>query len=326
MAVHGGPARDIIVVGASAGGVEALPVVLRGLPPDLQAAVFIVLHIPPYHVSMLPRILSAAAPVPVTHPSDGEEIRHGRIYVAPPNRHLEISHDRIRLSGSARENGHRPAIDVTFRSAAEAYGPRVIGVVLTGMLDDGTMGLIDIKRRGGLAVVQDPATAVYPSMPTSAVRNVSVDHMVPLSEMGPLLARLITQPIPETLPASASETDPAGEVSAMTCPECHGTLWEHRTAGRHVRYACRVGHSYTEAALATNVAQEVEDALWIALRVLEENRDLSRRIARRAVQGPNGAMARRFEQKAREAEEQMAVIQRLIHERTSQPIEEPIES
>lgn len=155
--------HDIIVVGASAGGVETLAEMVSRLPADLPAAVFIVLHVPPYGTSVLPSILSRRGPLPAYHPADGEQIRPGRIYVAPPDHHLIIQQDKVRLTRGPAENRHRPAIDTLFRSAARFYGPRVAGVVLTGTLDDGTAGLLAVKMRGGSALAQDRKKRYLPA-------------------------------------------------------------------------------------------------------------------------------------------------------------------
>ena len=191
-------ARDIIVVGASAGGVNALATLAEGLPPDLPASVLVALHLAPGVTSILPEILARAGRLPAVHPKDGEAYEKGKIYVAPPDHHLLVREGHLRLTRGARENLHRPAIDPLFRSAALAHGPRVIGVVLTGSLDDGTAGLSAVKRCGGTAVVQDPSDASHPSMPAAALKNVAVDHSVPLSEMAALLARLAGGAVEDT--------------------------------------------------------------------------------------------------------------------------------
>ena len=257
--------HDVIVIGASAGGVEALVALVHDLPPDLPAALFVVLHIPPYGTSVLPAILSRKGPLPARHPTDGEAIQPGHIYIAPPDYHLLIDGDRIRLSRGPNENGHRPAIDTLFRSAARSAGPRVIGVVLSGALDDGTAGLQAMKMRGGLAVVQDPEDALFSSMPRSAVDNVAVDHVLPLSAIAPALATLTRQPVPEQEEAAvpdemeievgvaemdmaALEADRAGAPSGYACPDCHGVLWEVQE-GELVRFRCRVGHAYSPDSL-----------------------------------------------------------------------------
>lgn len=173
----------VVVIGASAGGVEALMQLVEHLSPQLNAAIFIAVHFPPGSVSFLPKILNRAKTLPAAHPHNGETIRPRRIYVAPPDYHMLIHPDTIELSRGPRENGHRPAIDALFRSAAQAYGPGAIGVVLTGMLDDGTKGLQVIKAEGGVALVQDPAEAMFRSMPESAIAHVEVDRVLPLTAL-----------------------------------------------------------------------------------------------------------------------------------------------
>ena len=193
MATH-----DIVVIGASAGGVEALISIARALPPDLPAAVFMVLHIPAYSPSVLPQLLARAGKLPVGHALDREPIRNGRIYVAPPDRHMLLSGASVRLNAGPQDHNHRPAIDTLFRSAARSYGKRVTGVVLSGALHDGTAGLLAIKLGGGRTVVQDPSEASYPSMPRSALAQVQIDHVATLAELGPLLIRLVREPITDS--------------------------------------------------------------------------------------------------------------------------------
>src|SRR5439155_14810652 len=187
------PGHDIVVVGASAGGVEALATLVSTLPPKLPAAIFVVLHISAHSPSFVSDILSRSGLLEAVQASDGMEIKHGRIYVAPPDHHMLVERGNVRVVRGPKENRHRPAVDPLFRSAAEAYGPRVVGVVLTGGLDDGTAGLLAVKRRGGIAVVQDPEEALYSSMPLSALTHVEVDYRLPLSGIGPLLVRLASE-------------------------------------------------------------------------------------------------------------------------------------
>jgi len=182
--------RDTIVIGASAGGVQALSTVVGDLPANLPAAVFIVLHIPAEKPSLLPEILACSSQLPVKHPTSGERIRAGRIYVAPPDQHLLIEGVHVRLVHGPKENLHRPSIDTLFRSAARWCGARTIGVVLTGARDDGSVGMRAIKQRGGITIVQDPVEAVFPSMPTNVMQQIQVDYSVPLRQIAPLLDRL----------------------------------------------------------------------------------------------------------------------------------------
>jgi two-component system chemotaxis response regulator CheB len=319
--------HDVIVIGASAGGVEALIKVARALPEDLPASVFVVLHLPSDSTSALPAILDRAGPLSATHPNDGEPMLPGRIYVAPPDHHLAVEPGRIRVIRGPRENRHRPAIDRLFRSAANAYGPRVVGVVLSGTLDDGVGGLLTIKQSRGLAIVQDPADALYTGMPNSALKYVDVDYCLPAAQIGSRLADLAGRPVVAEGAAAMAREDRDGILeeagrdpdldrgfestspSAFVCPECGGTLWEMHD-GHLTRYRCRVGHAYTEESLWTEHMDGLEGALWAALRLLEENGDLARRLAERSREIGSEAAAARFEERAADAGEQA----RLIHE------------
>jgi hypothetical protein len=195
---HGDPIlrRDVVVIGASAGGVEALQRLVAGLPPDLPAAILVVVHIPSYCESELDRVLSRAGPLRAQRAIDGEPLAPGRIYVARADHHMMVRGNLIRLTRAPKESRVRPSIDVLFRSAAQSLGPRVIGVLLTGTLDDGSAGLWAVKDQGGLAIVQSPADCAFPSMPQSALAQVQVDHAVPMVSMPALLARLVSEPAP----------------------------------------------------------------------------------------------------------------------------------
>jgi two-component system chemotaxis response regulator CheB len=292
------PNRDIIVMGASAGGLSAFNRIIKYLPEQLNAAIFIVWHLSPYSNSMLPEILNRAAKLKARHPADGELIEYGKIYVAPPDHHLLLERGRIRLTKGPKENRFRPAIDPLFRSAAYSYGSRVVGVVLTGALDDGTAGLWAIKDRGGIAVVQDPAEAEQPSMPASALANVQVDHCLPLSEIPPLLITLSQQvvgerrsPMPKDLEietkialgADAADLDvkQLGEISEFTCPDCHGTLVK-LTNDKLLRFRCHTGHSFGGASLLAELTDSVEQSLWTAIRAVEERIRLLKHLAQHA--------------------------------------------
>jgi two-component system chemotaxis response regulator CheB len=291
----------IITIGASAGGVEALRSLIAGLPADLPASIFIVMHIGADSPGLLPEILSRASALAITHAQDGEAFVAGHIYVAPPDHHLLIEPSgRIRLSRGPKENRFRPAIDPMFRSAAHAFGPNVVGVVLTGALDDGTAGLWAVKRHGGVAVVQDPEDATVSSMPLSALRYVEVEHCLPAAEIGPLLARLSREPMttaskpedPEDMEMDVEtrillgrsvgdEAWALGNPSYYACPECHGTLQEIRE-GALVRYRCHVGHAYSIDSLLSDLTRMVSEALWNALRAIEETAKLLREEAEHA--------------------------------------------
>ena len=316
--------RDIIVMGGSAGAVEGMTQIVSGLPAGLPAAVFVVVHFPAYSTSVLPRILSRAGPLPAVHPRDGDPIVPGTIYVAPPDHHLLLDNGFIRLGRGPRENGHRPAVDTLFRSAARAYGNRVAAVVITGNLDDGTAGLAAVRARGGAAVVQDPEDAMHPGMPSSALHVVGADHVAPLGGIAEILVRLATTPVPaqeDAVPERlATETgiagmDPAalesderpGVPAPYSCPECHGSLFEIEE-GAVVRYRCRVGHGYSVETLLAHQGHAVESALWTAMMVLKERAALSRKMAERLRSRGGDASAGRFEDQADEVDLRAGVI------------------
>lgn len=336
--------RDIIVIGASAGGVQALTTLVSALPPSLPAAVFIVLHIPAERPSLLPDILSRDALMPVSHAKNGERIQPGRIYVAPPDQHLLIENSHIKIVHGPKENLHRPSIDTMFRSAARWAGPRVIGVVLTGARDDGTVGMRAIKQRGGVAIVQDPVEATFPSMPTSVMQDIRVDYSLPLREIGPLLSRLTRQPIAEEggypmaeeveLEAKIAEqemdageliasVERLGKISRLTCPECQGALWEINDE-QLLRFRCHVGHAFSAESLSDGQAIRLEVALWSAVRALEEQVMLARRIVERARKSNHMRAATMFERRAEDAERNSDVIRQLLLGDESGSIAEPI--
>ena len=300
------PIHDIIVIGASAGGVEALKELVRCFPSDLPASIFVVLHMPPTPPSILPEILSRCGPLPAIHPENGDAIEPGRIYVAPPEHHLTLERGFIRVTRGPRENGHRPAVDPLFRTAARAYGPRAVGVVLTGALDDGTAGLMSIKSRGGLAVVQDPNEAVVPDMPRSAIAHLKVDYILPLSKLSSLIARLAREPIggKEVVAMEAKELT---KPSAITCPECHGSMVESAVGGL-IQFQCHVGHIFSMDGLASAQAEALEAALWAGVRALEESGDLARRMASRSER----KIAERLIDKAEAMKSHAQLLQRML--------------
>jgi two-component system chemotaxis response regulator CheB len=333
------PGHDIIVVGASTGGVEALRSIAGGLPADLPAAVFVVLHMPAGAHSMLAHLLARAGRLPAVQAVGGELIQDGRIYCARPDFHLIVRRGHVELAHGPRENRSRPAVDVLFRTAARAYGPRVVGVVLTGALNDGTAGLFAIKRCGGVAVVQEPRDAFFPDMPESALAYVAVDHREPLARIPALLARLARDPAPDEgafpVPADLDiESDIAvdgaaahaarpGQLTGFTCPECKGPMWQIDD-GALVRYRCRVGHAYTAEAMLAAQSEDVEAALWVALETLEESANVARRLAERSRQHHTPLAAVRLEERARRADERADVIRRgLLNGLTGAPTAEP---
>ena len=323
------PGHDIIVVGASAGGVEALVTLARSLKRNLQAAVFVVLHIPAQSPSLLPEILSRAGPLKAVQATDEMQMEQGHIYVAPPDHHMLMELGKVCVVRGPKENRHRPAVDPLFRSAALAYGPRVIGVILTGALDDGTAGLLAVKRRGGIAIVQDPDEALYPSMPLSALENVEVDYTLPLASIGPLLGRLAHEPSKEKGGYPVSEdmeketkladmdlaimhnNQQVGTPSAFSCPECGGVLWEIHD-GDLLRFRCRVGHAFSIESVLAEQSDVLEEALWVALKTLQESADLAQRLAQHAHRRGQEWLAKRFDEKQHTALHRAALIRRVL--------------
>ncbi|MDR7054243.1 two-component system chemotaxis response regulator CheB [Pseudomonas koreensis] len=287
----------VIVIGTSSGGLAALREFVAELSSDLHAAVFVTMHIGE-QPSVLPNLLVQASPLPVAFAVHEEQIQPGRVYVAPPDKHLLVKKGIIQVSRSARENHSRPAIDPMFRSAAISYASNAIGVLMTGDLDDGVVGLQAIKAYGGLAFVQDPETAEAPSMPSSALRHVNVDGCLPLRELGKRLVQIIEQRAAEAnLPAEAQRIEPfatendltedfskggsraldeIGEIAGMSCPECGGALWEVEASSP--RFRCHTGHAYTAAALFHAQNETLEEALWVAVRALHEKQLLLGRL------------------------------------------------
>ena len=281
--------RDIIVVGASAGGITALSELIKSIPKDFTAAVFVVLHLPASSPSALPEILTRAGLLNAIHPKDGEQIKPGLIYVAPPDHHLLLEGNRVLIKKGPEENRFRPSIDALFRSAAYVYGPRVIGIVLSGLLNDGTSGLWSVKRLGGVTIIQDPDDADYPSMPLNVTEYVDVDYTMPAAEMGSLLKKLTTEKASKKPKISKQEMDSLkmeviiskqdnafamgimneGNLTPFTCPECHGVL-VRLIEGKFIRFRCHTGHAYTASALLADLSKNVEETLWQAMRGLEE--------------------------------------------------------
>ncbi len=290
--------QDIVVVGASAGGIQALQQIVSRLPEDYRGSIFVVLHLSPDSPSVLHKILSRAGPLPATVAKDGEKIRPAHIYVAAPDHHLLLEDGSMRVVVGPRENRHRPSIDVLFRSAAKTYGPRVIAVLLSGMRDDGVSGLMAVKRQGGTVLIQKPEEATFPDLPSTAIEVDSPDRVLTASHLaGEIVHRAQTTPhkrqqVPMELErelhfakaANKPDDTPPGTPAEYACPECNGSLWKVTEEGL-TRYRCRVGHAYTERALLDAKAESVESALWAALRALEESASVERRAAERTGHG-----------------------------------------
>ena len=332
--------HDIVVVGASAGGVEALVKFVSKLPAGLQAAVFVVLHIPPQSPSMLPTILSRSGQLPALHPIDGTKYEHGQIYVAPPDHHMLLEEGHIRIVRGPKENRHRPAIDPLFRSAASIHGPRVIGIILTGALDDGTAGLLAIKHQEGITIVQDPDEALYPSMPRSALEHVKVDYMLPLVDITPRVVAIVATEVNKTMDKPAPEDMQnelslakmdlsrqkndirVGTPSQYSCPECGGVLWEIQDKSL-LRFRCRVGHAFSVDSMMAEQSEAIEEAMWAALKTLEEQVSISRKMAEQSRRNGQKLMAHKFEERQKQAEKRVDLLMSALQKsETAIPLED----
>ncbi|HEV7890046.1 MAG TPA: chemotaxis protein CheB [Pyrinomonadaceae bacterium] len=323
--------KDIIVIGTSTGGIDALKELAAALPGDLRASVFITLHVAPYSLGILPEILERAGPLPASNAEDWEQFERGRIYVAPPDHHLLVEPSgHVRITRGPRENRFRPAIDPLFRSAAHAYGPRVVGVILTGWLDDGAAGLWAVKERGGAAIVQHPEDAFAPAMPLNALKRTEADHVVPLNEIAPLLVRLTETPAGEEegvcpvseemdIEVKIAREDNAlesgimkwGEPSVYACPECHGVLLQLKEGG-NMRFRCHTGHAYSVDSLLAEYTEKTEESLWSSIRALEEGVLLMRELAKHFGEHHNSTDAEALLRKAEESQQRANLVRSAV--------------
>src|SRR3954468_990398 len=329
--------KHIVVIGASAGGLEALRAIVGALDPDFAAPICVVLHTSPQSPGLLDGILTRSGKLEATNAVNGERLRPGHIYVAPPDFHLVIEPGIVRVTKGPRENRFRPAIDPLFRSAGQVYGPAAIGVILTGSLDDGTDGLSAIKRLGGCAIVQDPMEALFPSMPQHAIDHVEIDYILPLAQIAPMLVRLTASAVepaaravvPEQIQVEvkiAMEHNPLdagleriGKPSDYACPECHGVLLELKDGAR-TKFRCHTGHAYSIASLLAAIAEGIEDSLWTAVRALEEGQLLMMRMAEHLQSSHNAGQAEQLIDRANEARNQSEAIRKLVMQR--EPVSE----
>jgi two-component system chemotaxis response regulator CheB len=317
--------KHIIVVGTSAGGIEALRTLAAGLSPSVHAPILVVAHLSPHAPSVLDQVIARAGSLPATTAYDGVRLEPAHIYIAPPDCHLLVEPGVARVTKGAKENRFRPAIDPLFRSAAQVYGPAAIGVVLTGALDDGTAGLWAIKRLGRTAIVQDPAEALFPDMPSSALAHVQVDHVATLSRIPTLLHELTQREVTEPIEIGFAETlemevniakdrnafeagaEGFGEPSAFACPECHGVLLKLDEDGR-TRFRCHTGHAYSIESLVAGATEGIEHSLWTAIRALEEAALLMDHTAQHLEQHHGGRGAAESRVQAQEARRHSTVL------------------
>jgi len=310
------PPRRALAIGASAGGIEATRTLVTELPSDIPAAIFIVVHLSPSHPSILPDILNRADGIPAAHGADNEMIRAGRIYVAPPDRHLLVSAGRIRVTRGPRENGVRPAVDPLFRTVAQTFGPGAVGVLLSGVLHDGVVGLQAIADAGGKTAVQSDAR--YAGMPTKALERVRVDQQAPVQELGKILGEMLSEDVPPRrsrtkggalADAPAQATERLEELTELTCPECGGPIW--RSQDQPLRFRCRVGHAYSSESFLAEQALSLERALWEALRSLEERARHLHSTADR-MKKSNRLLAERFDRQAQTTAQRAELVRRAL--------------
>lgn len=320
--------HDLIVIGASMGGFHALKQLISEFPKDLKAAVLVVLHIPADHETFLDKSFGHGARLPVHSAKDGDTIQNGHVYIAVPDFHLRLEKNKIKLDHGPKHNFSRPAVDPLFTSAALQFGPRVIGVVLTGALDDGTNGLMDIKRYGGRSVIQTPSDAANPSMPLSALSCVPIDHTVPLSEMGELLVGLAGSIVDPSFIQKAKlmpqPTEPT--LSTHICPECNGPMWVIET-GKLIHFHCRIGHAFSGQSLLVEKTMALESALWSAVNALKDKANISRKLAdREPDKSSTGIDANYFINQAMTSDSHADIITDIILKETSPTVLAPKEN
>ncbi len=329
---------ELIVIGASAGGLDGLMAIVRGLPSD-SPPVLVAMHTSSSGTTYLPQILARVSKMAVEFATDGARLRRGRVIIAPPDFHLLVTPRSVSLSRGPRENGFRPAIDPLFRSAAAHYGPRTMGVILSGALDDGAYGMKVLKGYGGVTVVQDPDEAAIPSMPRSVLATVDVDHVLTAAQIARLISEYSrigargTAVKSQRQPPALRDPEPQdaarvmevqdmrktfGPPSGLTCPDCGGALWEIADDSS-LRYRCHVGHQFSPDALESQHRDSVEGALWTAVRILEEHADLRERMADRARGAGLAVVQAGFLENAKESHRQAEIIRRLLFSRSVPP-------
>ncbi|PWT87372.1 MAG: chemotaxis protein CheB [Acidobacteria bacterium] len=329
--------HDIIVIGGSAGALDSVRKIVASLPPSLPASIFIVIHISPHTESELPSLFNHVSQLRASQPRDNETFEKSHIYIAPPDLHMMLEKGRIRVLRGPKENMARPAIDVLFRSAAQVYGQKVIGVILSGTLDDGAAGLRAVQMMGGTTVVQDPVEALHSGMPLAALNAVNADHCLQSTDIGKLLMKLVNNHKKATVKNASGDLETEnesskfnmaviekqekpGRPSVFSCPDCKGVLWEIQD-GVLVRYRCRTGHGYSPQSLAAAELEKIDEALWTALTALEESAALSQKICQQAAAHNQAWLASHFEQKSKDSQAKAQMLRKiLIEENTLEPV------
>jgi two-component system chemotaxis response regulator CheB len=335
----------LVVIGGSAGALRPLRRIIASLPPTLEAAIGVVIHVPDDSPSALARVLATAGRLPASFAEDGQRVEAGTIAVAPPGHHLLVNDGRLTLSRGARENGTRPAIDPLFRSAARSRGPGAVAVLLSGTLDDGMAGVAEVRRSGGVTLAQDPAEAEFPDMPRNAIASGSVDEVLSSTSLGPRIVELVAErrhlAPSHAGPGLAGDADLAGDArtvdrglagraedlpgagSPYSCPACGGVLYDF---GREGGYVCRLGHRYSPDALRAGQEGIIEDALWTALRTLDEAASLAERVRDRATARGDRGMELRFEARRAGAQARADRIRAVLRGETARGVDELIDA
>lgn len=319
--------RDIVAIGTSAGGFDALRFIVSELPATFPAAVLVAIHLPPRFPSNIDSILNQFGTLPARFARDGEAAQAAHIYVAPPDRHLLYDGEHLALGVGSRENYARPSIDPLFRSLVLCCAHRSVGVLMTGTLGDGSSGLHALRACGGVAVVQDPEDAAFSEMPASALRKGSVDHVTALAALPSLLMELVRQPagMPREAPehikqevemaksgrSSIAIMDSIARRSALTCPECSGVLWEV-AQGDELRYRCHTGHAFTAELVNIALEDSLSRALAVALRSFEERVEVARNLERQATRRGHAASAKMWGERVSELAGQAETVRNAI--------------
>jgi two-component system chemotaxis response regulator CheB len=333
-----------VLIGASAGGIEPLRRIIAALPADFPAAIVVTVHVPAQSRSALPMILAREGKMQAVHARTGDLVLPGKILIAPPDHHLIVEGDRVRLTRGPRENGHRPAVDPMFRTGARSWRRRAIGLVLSGALDDGAAGMVAVSMFGGVSMVQSPEDAEHAGMPQSVMDAIDVDHVLPASRIAATLVALTAEDLPDepggsaamaqhdpqqpedessdTAPLQDSRDDREGTPSGFTCPDCSGALWE-KMEGRRVHFRCRVGHAYSPRSLLAMQGEGVEEALWTAYRALEESASMARRMASRLREQGFPTIAAEYDTKLTDALDRARLIRSALDFASSEGREPP---
>jgi two-component system, chemotaxis family, protein-glutamate methylesterase/glutaminase len=328
---------SILVIGTSAGGNFQLPELIKQLTPDMNITVLIVMHLSKGSIGeMLVSRLKKFTSYPCKIPTHGEVLKTRHIYFAKPDHHLMIKGRKILVGRGPMENRYRPSIDTLFRSAAATHGPNVIGIILTGMLEDGASGMLAIRRAGGVCIIQDPNEAQYPDMPQAVLNQLKPDFSVPVSEMGQTLSTVLRATsrrktssvipadiikeaeIAERVQINIDALKEIGENSLFSCPDCGGGLWEKKANG-HSHYRCHVGHAFTSEGLLNGMETSTESALWTALRILEERKNLLRKIGAKEKNNGNRKLAVTYDKRAVELEQQIEQLKKVLFNTSKRP-------